>query len=71
LDGDLLTLEEIKKRPKQGIVVSSKSAEAKPVVPAYNHPWRTYGKKINGKPILTTLSTEQDISKLPALGHFY
>lgn len=56
--GDLLSLEEIEKRPKQGTVVSSKSAEAKPVVPAYNHPWRTYGKKINGKPILTTLSTE-------------
>jgi len=56
--GNLLTLEEIEKRPKQGAVVSSKSAEAKPVVPAYDHPWRTYGKKINGKPILTTLSTE-------------
>jgi len=34
------------------------SAEAKPLPPAYDHPWRTYGKKINGKPILTTLSTE-------------
>ena len=58
LDGNRLTLEEIEKRPKQGTVVSSKSAEAKPVAPAYNHPWRNYGKKINGKPILTTLSTE-------------
>jgi hypothetical protein len=26
--------------------------------------------KFPRKPILTTLSTEQDISKLPALGHF-
>jgi len=54
----LLTLKEIERRPKQGTVVSSKSTKAQPVVPAYNHPWRTYGKKINGKPILTTLSTE-------------
>ncbi|HBG59539.1 MAG TPA: hypothetical protein DDW97_02055, partial [Anaerolineaceae bacterium] len=51
LDWNRLTLEEIEKRPKQGTVVSSKSAEAKPVAPAYNHPWRNYGKKINGKPI--------------------
>jgi hypothetical protein len=58
LDGNLLTLEEIEKRPKQGTVVSSKSAEAKPVAPAYKHPWKNYGKKINNKPILRTLSTE-------------
>lgn len=57
-DGNLLTIEEIEKRPKQGSVVSTKSVDAKPLPPAYNHPWRTYGKKINGKPILTTLLTE-------------
>ena len=57
-DGNLLTLKEIEKRPKQGVIVSTKSAEAKPLAPAYDHPWRTYGKKINGKPVLTTLSTE-------------
>lgn len=56
--GDLLTLLEIEKRPKQGAVVSTKSVEAKPLPPAYDHPWRTYGKKINGKPVLTTLSTQ-------------
>lgn len=56
--GNLLTLKEIDKRPRQGTVVSSKSVEIKPIPPAYNHPWRTYGKKINGKPILNTLSTE-------------
>lgn len=56
--GNLLTLKEIDKRPRQGTVVSSKSVEIKPIPPAYNHPWRTYGKKINGKPILKTLSTE-------------
>ncbi len=57
-EGHLLTLQEIEKRPKQGAVVSSKSAKAKPLPPAYDHPWRTYGKKINGKPILTTLIVE-------------
>jgi len=57
-DGKLLKLDEIKKRPKQTPVVSTKSVASEPVVPAYDHPWRTYGKKINGKPILTTLSTQ-------------
>ena len=57
-DGNPLALQEIEKRPKQGVVVSTKSVDAKPLPPAYDHPWRTYGKKINGKPILTTLSTE-------------
>lgn len=56
--GNLLTLQEIEKRPKQAAVVSSKSGNAKPLPPAYDHPWRTYGKKINGKPVLTTLSIE-------------
>jgi len=58
LDGNLLTLKEIEKRPSQGIIVSTKSVEAKPIPPAYNHPWRTYGKKMNGKPVLNTLSTD-------------
>lgn len=57
-DGNLLTLHKIDKRPKQGAVVSTKSVYAKPLPPAYNHPWRTYGKKINGKPVLNTLATE-------------
>ncbi len=56
--GNLLILQEIEKRPKQAAVVSSKSEDAKPLPPAYDHPWRTYGKKINGKPILTTLLIE-------------
>ena len=56
--GSLLTLKEIEKRPKQGAVVSTKSNKSEPLPPAYDHPWRTYGKKINGKPVLTTLSTE-------------
>lgn len=56
--GSLLTLKEIEKRPRQGVVVSTKANEVKPLPPAYNHPWRSYGKKINGKPVLNTLSTE-------------
>jgi len=40
------------------VIVSSKSEQTNPLPPAYDHPWRTYGKKINGKPVLTTLSTQ-------------
>lgn len=56
--GNLLTLKLIEKRPKQTPVTSTKSTRLDPVTPAYDHPWRTYGKKINGKPILTTLSSQ-------------
>lgn len=47
---------------KQGVTVRMKSADAKPIAPAYNHPWRTYEKKINGKPVVTYL--RWDISML-------
>ena len=57
-DGNQLNLELLEKRPKQTEIASSKSSDAKPLPPDYDHPWRTYGKKINGKPILTTLVTE-------------
>ena len=56
--GNLLTLEEVEKRSRQAVIVSSKSEQTNPLPPAYDHPWRTYGKKINGKPVLNTLSTE-------------
>ena len=55
--GNLLTLAEVEQRSRQAAVVSSKSEDTKPLPPAYDHPWRTYGKKINGKPELNTLST--------------
>ena len=61
-DGKQLDLELLEQRPKQTEIASSKSSESKPLPPAYDHPWRTYGKKINGKPLLTTMLTEQDIS---------
>jgi len=57
-DGKQLNLKELENRPKQGAVVSTKSTRAKPLPPAYDHPWRTYGKKLNGKPVLTTFSTD-------------
>ncbi len=53
--GDKLDLKLIENRPKQAAVVSSKSASL-PL--AYNHPWRTYGKKLNGTPVLSTLSSD-------------
>lgn len=56
--GTKLDLKIITKAAKSGRVVSSKSPEAQPIPPNYNHPWRTYGKKLNGKPVLNTLSTE-------------
>ena len=56
--GNQLNLELLEKRPKQTEITSSKSSDAKPLPPAYDHPWRTYGKKINGKPFLTTMVTE-------------
>ena len=56
--GNLLVLEEVQKRSRQAAIVSSKSEQTKPLPPAYDHPWRTYGKKINGQPVLTTLSTQ-------------
>ncbi len=55
---NLLTLDEIEKRPKQRTIVFPKSAEAKPLPPAHDHHCRIYGKKINGKPKPTNLSTE-------------
>jgi len=56
--GNPLILEEGEKRARQAAIVSSKSEHIIPLPPAYDHPWRTYGKKINGQPVLTTLLLE-------------
>jgi transposase len=56
--GKQLNLELLQERPGQTQITSSKSSQAKPLPPAYDHPWRTYGKKINGKPVLTTMMAE-------------
>jgi len=40
------------KQPKQNPVASSKDIEGRSYKPAKDHPWRTYGQKINGEPVL-------------------
>jgi len=54
LNGDPLELVLIQKQPKAGKVVSTKSYDHHSYTPPVNHPWRTYGKKINGRPIPST-----------------
>lgn len=51
LNGAPLELVLIQKQPKAANVVSTKSFEHHTYTPPVNHPWRTYGKKINGNPI--------------------
>ena len=55
LNGALLDFSVFHEQPKQSQVVSSKDLDRKvsriPHSPALDHPWRTYGKKINGKPL--------------------
>jgi transposase InsO family protein len=52
LNGQLLTLVVFHKQPKLIQVVSSKSLDHPVLIPSANHPWRTYGKKLNGNPVL-------------------
>ena len=52
LNHQQLSLKVFRKQPKQVQVVSSKSLDHPVYVPPVNHPWRTYGRKINGDPIL-------------------
>lgn len=39
------------KQPKQNPVASSKEIERRSHKPAKDHPWRTYGQRINGQPV--------------------
>jgi len=52
LNNQLLTLFVFQMQPKQAPIVSSKSLDTHSYSPPYNHPWRSYGKKLNGLPIL-------------------
>lgn len=54
LNQQLLTLKVINRQPKQIQAVSSKSLNSTPYIPPVNHPWRTYGKRLNGLPVLVT-----------------
>ena len=49
-----LSLAAFHKQPKQAQIVSSKSLEPNSYSPPVNHPWRTYGKKLNGLPVLVS-----------------
>ena len=52
LNGQLLSLQVCHKQPKQPRIVDSKSMDHDVYIPPVDHPWRTYGKKLNGSPIL-------------------
>jgi len=52
LNGQALSLLVFHKQRKQPPIASPKSLDHETYIPPVNHPWRTYGKKINGSPIL-------------------
>ena len=52
LNHQQLTLLVFKKQPKRAQIVSAKSLDHHSYTPPVNHPWRTYGKKLNGLPAL-------------------
>lgn len=54
LNHQLLNLKVFQRQPKQALVVSAKSLDLQTNIPPTNHPWRTYGKKLNGSPIPLT-----------------
>ncbi len=54
LNDEPLEFKRFYKQPKQNAVASSKDIERRSYRPAKDHPWRTYGKKINGQPVPTT-----------------
>lgn len=39
------------RQPKRNVIASSKDIDRQSFKPAKDHPWRTYGRRINGKPI--------------------
>ena len=51
LNHQLLSLHVFRKQPKQAQIVSAKSLNPRSYSPPLNHPWRTYGKKLDGTPI--------------------
>jgi transposase len=54
LNNTLLNLKIVHEQPKQARVVSAKSHKSKAHTPSSNHPWRSYGKKLNGNPVLVS-----------------
>lgn len=54
LDGTRLELKQVGKYAKPAPVVDLKQSADTPLPPPVDHPWRTYGKKLNGTPIVVT-----------------
>lgn len=52
LNGLKLELQQVGKYSEPAPVVDMKHAGRTPLPPPVDHPWRTYGKKLNGKPIV-------------------
>lgn len=52
LNHQLLSLHMSHQQPKQAYIVSAKSLDPHSFSPPANHPWRTYGKKLDGSPVL-------------------
>jgi hypothetical protein len=50
LNGLKLELQQVGKYSEPAPVVDMKHAARTPLPPPVDHPWRTYGKKLNGKP---------------------
>jgi len=50
LDGVRLELKPVDQSAKPAPVVDLKQADRTPLSPPVDHPWRTYEKKLNGKP---------------------
>ncbi len=50
LDQIPLSFKRFFRQPKRNALVAGKDIEVRSSKPAPDHPWRTYGKKINGKP---------------------
>ncbi len=54
LNHQLLTIIVSCRQPKQAQIVSSKSLDPHAFTPSISHPWRSYGKKLNGSSILVS-----------------
>lgn len=51
LNHEPIQFERFYKQPKQYPIASSKEIAQRSYKPAKDHPWRTYGKKVNGEPV--------------------
>jgi len=52
LNHQLLSLKVFLKQSKPIRIANTKSIDRQPYIPTVDHPWRSYGKKLNGSPVL-------------------